>query len=236
MTIQRLTSHYCYRAGGGTLAYALANTGKRILLLDRGQYLPREKAPTGTQNRCNVEGKYRHRSAVAGRPMAKPFNPTSINGWGGNTKVYGAALLRMRPPGLWPSGAFLGGTSPAWPLLYDDFAPYYDTAEKLYWVHGQQGSDPLDPPRRGEFPFPPLPHEPMIHSVKDRLWRQGLRPFSLPMGIKPLVRPAHQKSLHSLRYLRWVPLHGRCQGRCPGVLRRSGVAPRKCVADYRSGG
>jgi choline dehydrogenase-like flavoprotein len=167
-------------AGGGTLAYALAETGKRILLLDRGQYVPREKDNWSPES-VYVEGKYRTDQRWQ-KANGDTFQPNLYQRVGGNTKVYGAALLRMRPQDFGAVEHF-EGTSPAWPLTYDHFSPYYDTAEKLYWVHGQRGSDPLDPPRSGDFPFPPLPHEPVIHGVKDRLWQQGLRPFSLPMGI-----------------------------------------------------
>lgn len=167
-------------AGGGTLAHALAATGKRILLLDRGHYVPREKE-NWSPEAVYVEGKYRTDQRWQ-NPDRERFQPNLYHRVGGNTKVYGAALLRMRPQDFAPVEHF-EGTSPAWPLTYDDFSKYYDAAEKLYWVHGQRGSDPLDPPRGGEFPFPPLPHEPVIHGVKERLVQQGLRPFSLPMGI-----------------------------------------------------
>lgn len=167
-------------AGGGTLAYALAPIGKRILLLDRGQYLPREKA-NWSPKAVYVDGKYRTDQRWQ-NSRGETFQPNLYHQVGGNTKVYGAALLRMRPEDFGAVKHF-EGTSPAWPLTYQDFAPYYDAAEKLYLVHGQRGSDPLEPPRSGEFPFPPLPHEPTIHGVKDRLGQQGLRPFSLPMGI-----------------------------------------------------
>ena len=167
-------------AGGGTLAYALADTGKRILLLDRGQYVPREK-DNWNPEAVYVNGKYRTDQRWQD-PDHDRFQPNLYHRVGGNTKVYGAALLRMRPEDFGPVEHY-GGTSPAWPLAYDDFSRYYDAAETLYWVHGQRGSDPLAPPRRGEFPFPPLPHEPAIHRVKERLGDQGLRPFSLPMGI-----------------------------------------------------
>jgi choline dehydrogenase-like flavoprotein len=168
-------------AGGGTLAYGLAPTGKRILMLDRGEFLPREKANWDPQA-VYMEGKYRTDQRWR-NPEGDRIQPNLYHRVGGNTKVYGAALLRMHPKDF-DAVTHFEGTSPAWPITYDDLASYYTDAEQLYWVHGQQGSDPLEPPRSGPFPFPPLPHEPHIHGLKERLVQQGLRPFALPMGIK----------------------------------------------------
>jgi choline dehydrogenase-like flavoprotein len=101
---------------------------------------------------------------------------------GGNTKVYGAALPRFREQDF-ESLEHEEGTSPAWPIRYRDLSPYYDRAEEMFWVHGEIGSDPTDPPRTKPFPFPPLAHEPYIEDLRARLARQGLHPFYIPMGV-----------------------------------------------------
>jgi choline dehydrogenase-like flavoprotein len=166
-------------AGGGTLAYALASTGKRILLLDRGDYIPREKS-NWSPDSIYINGEYRTDERWL-NPEGKSFQPTLYHRIGGSTKVYGAALLRMRSLDF-DRLQHRAGISPGWELNYEDFAPYYTQAETLYKVHGARGEDPTEP-IAPPFPFAALPHEPVIEQVGDRLRRAGLHPFSLPMGI-----------------------------------------------------
>ena len=112
----------------------------------------------------------------------KPFHPGVHYFVGGNTKVYGAALPRLREQDF---GAVEheGGVSPAWPITYADLEPYYVRAEEIYAVHGEPGEDPTEPPRSGPFPYPAAPHEAYIDDLSDRLRQQGLHPFHYPMGI-----------------------------------------------------
>ena len=101
---------------------------------------------------------------------------------GGNTKVYGAALLPMRERDF-DEVEHKGGISPAWELKYHDFAPYYAKAEKLFSVHGQKGQDPTEPERE-EYPYPPVSHEPDMQAIANNLKQLGYTPFNLPIGIK----------------------------------------------------
>lgn len=168
-------------AGGGTLAHALAPSGKRILLLERGTYLPRE--PENWSSRA-VWGDLRYRNsgqwtdaATGGR-----FTPKQHYYVGGNTKFYGAVLFRMREKDF-TAVTHVDGVSPAWPLDYDTFEPYYTRAERLYQVHGERKVDPLDPRASEPYPHPPVSDEPRIAHLRADLERAGLRPFWLPMGI-----------------------------------------------------
>ncbi|MEM9803714.1 MAG: GMC family oxidoreductase [Cyanobacteria bacterium P01_D01_bin.56] len=167
-------------AGGATLAYALAPTGKRILLLEKGDYIPREKANWDIKALYS-EGRYQVSEQWQDGDN-NSFQPGLYHRVGGSTKVYGAALLRMRERDF-ETVNHLEGISPAWPLKYEDFEPYYTEAESLYKVHGNRGEDPWEPIASSEFPFPALPHEPRIQTVAEKLQQQGLQPFSLPMGI-----------------------------------------------------
>ncbi len=167
-------------AGGGTLAHALAPTGKRLLLLERGDYLPREKA---NWDPGAVFPDERYKTTELWRDAAgHAFRPEMNYYVGGNTKVYGAALLRMRVQDF-GEVRHHDGVSPAWPLGYGDFEPYYAAAEHLYKIHGRHGQDPLDPPTSCEYAFPPLVHEPRIQQIADDLRAAGLHPFPLPMAI-----------------------------------------------------
>ena len=75
------------------------------------------------------------------------------------------------------------GISPAWPLPYEVFEPYYTEAERLFHVHGQRGEDPSEPRSSAPFSHPPVSHEPAIQALSESLTRDGLHPFHLPLGI-----------------------------------------------------
>ncbi len=167
-------------AGGGTLAYALRDSGANVLLVERGDYLPQEPenwSPEAVFDQQRYKTPEKWLSAEG-----RPFSPGVHYFVGGNTKVYGAALPRLRCDDF---GAVEheGGTSPAWPIQYQDLEPYYNRAEKLYRVHGTPGADPTEPPRSQPYPYPAVPHEPYIQDLTARLQAQGLHPFFLPMGI-----------------------------------------------------
>lgn len=166
--------------GGASLAHKLAPTGKRILLLERGDYLPRSRANWDSQA-VFVEGAYQAKETWYDR-NGEEFHPGLHYYVGGNSKVYGAALFRMRERDF-EEIRHKDGISPAWPLKYEAFEPYYAEAERLFHVHGQRGEDPTEPPASGPFPYPPVSHEPRIQSLNDSLRSEGLHPFHLPLGI-----------------------------------------------------
>jgi choline dehydrogenase-like flavoprotein len=167
-------------AGGGTLAHRLAPTGKRILLLERGGYLPREpenwdSAEVFLKERYLSGEEWLDKDGNAFRPHQQYFV-------GGNTKFYGAILFRLRERDFGEIRHH-GGISPAWPVTYDELEPYYAQAEELYLVHGQAGEDPMEPWRSGPFPHPAVSHEPRIQQLHDDLVRTGHNPFHLPVGV-----------------------------------------------------
>jgi choline dehydrogenase-like flavoprotein len=167
-------------AGGGTLAWALAGTGKRILILERGQYVPREKDNWSTRA-VNLQGKYQTKE-VWRDSAGEPLHPHTNYWVGGNTKFYGAALFRLRREDFGEVKHY-DGISPAWPIAYDDLEPYYTRAERLYQVHGERGVDPTDPPAGAPYPHPPVSHEPRIQQLADDWARLGCRPFHVPLGV-----------------------------------------------------
>lgn len=167
-------------AGGGTLAHALAPTGKRILLLERGDYVRREPENWDTKA-VVLQGRYNNAEPWVDRD-GREFQAGTHYFVGGNTKFYGAALLRMRASDF-GEVRHHGGRSPAWPITYDELEPYYTRAEHLYHVHGARGEDPTEPPASAPYRFPPVSHEPVIQELADKLQRQGHQPFHLPVGI-----------------------------------------------------
>ncbi len=166
--------------GGASLAQRLAKTGKKILMLERGDYLPRSQKNWDARS-VFVDGIYQapenwYNSA------GDVFHPGLHYCVGGNSKVYGAAVLRLRERDF-DEIRHEDGISPAWPLKYDVFEPFYAEAEALFHVHGKAGEDPNEPPRSSEFPYPAVTHEPKIEALSARLHANGLHPFHLPLGI-----------------------------------------------------
>ncbi len=170
-------------AGGGTLLHALAPTGKRILVLERGTYLPQEKDNWSARS-VFTDAKYTSPESWLDKE-GRPFHPGIHYYVGGNTKFYGAALLRMRPRDFGELRHH-GGISPAWPLSYDEMEPYYTRAEHLYEVHGRHGDDPTEGPASQDYLFAPVSHEPRIQRLFDDLKGLGYKPFHLPVGVRLL--------------------------------------------------
>jgi len=167
-------------AGGGTLARHLAPSGKRILLLERGDWLPREP-----QNWLAEE------VFVANRYVSpetwydahgRPFQPQVHYFVGGATKMFGAALYRLRQQDFGEIKHY-DGISPAWPIGYEELEPYYAKAEDMYHVHGLRGHDPTEPPASGPYPCPPVSHEPRIAELFEQLTTAGYHPFPAPCAI-----------------------------------------------------
>jgi choline dehydrogenase-like flavoprotein len=181
-------------AGGGTLAAKLAPTGKKILVLERGDYVPREKENWMSKavfldNRYHTHEKWRDKDG-------QEFTPGTNYNVGGNTKFYGAALFRMRESDF-EEVKHGGGISPAWPIRYADMAPYYMEAENMYSVHGNRGEDPTEPPESQPFPWPAVSHEPRLQLIHEEWQKLGHHPFHTPLGIM-----LNEESRHASRCIR----------------------------------
>jgi len=166
--------------GGATLAAALAPSGRRILILERGDHL--RPSPHDRNDRAIfVDGHYRPKEEWLDGD-GKPFNPGNYYFVGGNSKFFGAVLLRYRKEDFAPL-THMGGTTPGWPISYEDLEPCYSRAEQLYRVRGQIGQDPTEPPHSVPYPHEPVPDEPAIADLRKRLSSVGLHPSSLPLGV-----------------------------------------------------
>jgi choline dehydrogenase-like flavoprotein len=167
-------------AGGGTLALKLAPSGKRILIVERGDYLPREKenwdpTPVFVDNRYVARDKWHDKDG-------KEFQPGIHYVVGGATKMFGAALFRLRREDF-GEVRHHDGVSPGWPVPYEEFEPYYGAAEELYHVHGLRGEDPTEPFASRPYPHPPITHEPRIQRLSDDLEKAGHHPFHAPTAV-----------------------------------------------------
>ncbi|HJP98972.1 MAG TPA: NAD(P)-binding protein, partial [Rhodanobacteraceae bacterium] len=176
--------------GGAAVAHILADSGARILILERGERLPRE-AQNWSPEAVFVEQRYRT-TDIWYDASGEPFRPGQFYFVGGHTKFYGAAMFRFR------ERDFEGieheeGSSQAWPLRYADLEPWYGEAERLFGVHGKAGEDPTEPPRSSPYPYPPIPHEPVIAKAFERL--RALKDMGYPLVLaKPFGTdtPSHQ--------------------------------------------
>lgn len=166
--------------GGGAMARCLADSGARILILERGDYLPREPQNSDPEA-VFVERRYRAAETWLDG-SGKPFHPGQYYQVGGHTKFYGTAMFRLRERDF-EASEHADGISPAWPIRYADLEPFYAEAEHIFGVHGQAGQDPTEPPRSSAYPFPAVPHEPLIGELAGKLAGLGLQPFHMPSAI-----------------------------------------------------
>ena len=180
-------------AGGGTLALHLAQAGKKILILERGPFMPQEKLNWDT-NAVFLDNRY-HTKETWQNKDGGDLHPQQAYFVGGQTKVYGAAMFRMRAEDF---GVIQhkGGISPAWPISYADMEPYYTRAEELFHVHGDLGTapvvpggygssfDPTEPFHSKKYPYPPLPNEPRMQTIENDVRQLGINTFPMPLGLK----------------------------------------------------
>jgi choline dehydrogenase-like flavoprotein len=167
--------------GGGTMAYALKDSGAKVLIIERGHRLPAEPQNSDLDE-VYLKGRYKNADTWYNGRTGGPFKPGVYYWVGGNTKVYGACLPRFRASDF-EETQHQDGTSPAWPFSYDDLEPYYTRAEELFQVHGQIGEDPTEPFHSKTYPYLALDHEPVIQDLADSLRRQGLHPFRMANGL-----------------------------------------------------
>jgi choline dehydrogenase-like flavoprotein len=167
-------------AGGGTIARCLAPSGKSILILERGDWLKREAK---NWDAVAVFEKNRYISPDTWYDRdGRPFQPQVHYFVGGATKLFGAALYRLRERDF-AELRHHDGISPAWPISYQDLEPYYTRAEEMYHVHGLRGGDPTEPPASGPYPCPPVSDEPRISQLRNNLMAAGYHPFAAPCAI-----------------------------------------------------
>ncbi|MGB3338502.1 MAG: GMC family oxidoreductase [Devosia sp.] len=166
--------------GGGSVARQIAGSGAKVLILERGDFLPNEPENSDveavyTQKRYRTHDEYQDESGHR-------YRPGQFYYVGGHTKFYGAAMFRFRERDF-GKVAHEDGISPAWPISYSDLEPWYDAAERLFGVRGQAGIDPTEPPRSAGYAHDAVPHEPIIAEMAVKLAKQGLRPFPNPVAI-----------------------------------------------------
>ena len=167
--------------GGGSLAYALRDSGAEVLIIEQGDFLPVERE-NWSFDAVHTQGRYKNSAPWRDAATGQEFVPGNYHYVGGSTKLYGATLPRFREHDF---GAIehVDGVSPAWPIDYADLESFYGQAEQMFWVHSNKGEDPTDPWRSTDYPFPGVPHEGAMARLVESARRQGLHPFSAPQAL-----------------------------------------------------
>ncbi len=166
--------------GGATLAAALAPSGRKIMILERGEHLrasPRDRDADAIFG----EGTFRPKETWLDG-QNRPFNPGNYYYVGGNSRFYGAALIRYRATDF-EAVEHPGGRTPGWPIGYSDLEADYQAAEELYQVRGRATDDPTEPDHSASYPYPPVPDEPDMADLRERLKRADLHPSHIPLGV-----------------------------------------------------
>jgi choline dehydrogenase-like flavoprotein len=167
--------------GGGSLAYALRDSGADVLIVEQGDFLPTERE-NWSFDAVHTRGRYKNSAAWRDATTGKDFVPGNYHYVGGSTKLYGATLPRFRECDFGPI-EHVDGTSPAWPIDYAVLEPFYGQAEHMFWVHSNKAEDPTDPRRTADYPFPGVPHEGAMARLVESAKKQGLHPFSAPQAL-----------------------------------------------------
>lgn len=184
--------------GGATIAAGLAASGAQILILEAGEHLTdrpenRDQEAIFQRSFFRPDELWYEQSGPAGNTentypegntenTYNAFNPGNYYNVGGNSKFYGAVLARYRAEDF-EEIQHKEGVSPAWPFAYDELEPWYNQAEQMYQVRGILGQDPTEPAHSQAYAFAPVPEEPAIAKVRERLKANGLHPYSLPLGV-----------------------------------------------------
>jgi choline dehydrogenase-like flavoprotein len=166
--------------GGATIASGIASTGARIVILEAGDHIA-DRPENRDQRAIFQRGHFRPKETWYEHD-GTGFNPGNYYNVGGNSKFYGAVLVRYRKEDF-EEMRHKEGVSPAWPFPYEELEPWYSRAEQVYQVRGRLGEDPTEPHHSAPYIFPPVPDEPAIGRIKAKLKANGLHPYALPLGV-----------------------------------------------------
>ena len=217
-------------AGGGTLAHRLAPSGKRVLILERGDWLPREienwdAEAVFVQNRYVSADTWYDGSG-------KPFQPQIHYNVGGATKFYGAALYRLREQDFGELST-TAGSHPPGPSATTCSSPTTPRARALPRAR-PPGRGPTEPPASAPYPFPGLPRGPDPGAVRG----PGCRgPTPVPLAQRHHARrgaPGVQH-VHPLRTCDGFPclVHAKADADVVAVVRRSVTTTSRWFATPR---
>jgi len=192
-------------AGGAACAWALANHGVRVLVLESGPwYRPaqdnRLHLPDWEQQPFPEGETFTHQHTFAPMQALAPkwaglrswnhiLGPLAdgsrramkyhhVRGVGGSTLHFAGEAHRINPAAMRMASRF--GVGADWPIGYDDLEPFYIAAE--YQI-GVAGAADRQRPRSREYPLPPHPHSYASQRIGSACAKLGMTWSSNPLAI-----------------------------------------------------
>jgi choline dehydrogenase-like flavoprotein len=169
--------------GGAMAAHTLVHAGWRVLMLERGDWVPRGPASWRPSHAGMVSPFYSTESCYRVQEGRRTSEAGGMFCVGGPSVFYGGASFRYREGDFTPDPAVHGASGARWPVSYADMEPSYSRAEQLLGVVGTTGDDPLEPPRSAPYPAAPAPLAPLSLRLGDAARRLGLHPSRVPVAI-----------------------------------------------------
>ena len=185
-------------AGGGTLAWALADAGVRVVVLEKGPHYT--IADFAYHDEILVQKRHFFAPSTDDEPhMVRKGSEEAFSrsreGWiancvGGGTVHMSGFFMRLHREDFEMRSRFGqtdGSTVEDWPIDYAALEPWYDRVEKLLGVAGRAGTNPFDEPRKTPYPLPPIRHHPFAKPFDEAARSLGWHPYPTPRAI--LSRP-----------------------------------------------
>lgn len=169
--------------GGAAAAHALVAAGRRVTLLERGDWVTRgpenwlPESVGGLSRWFNKETGWRDVSGPRPRPVGTYYCV------GGPSVFYGGVSLRFREADFDPLPEIDTDSGARWPFGYSELEPFYGQAEQMIGVAGTAGVDPTEPFRSTQFPATPLPMAAVSQRIAAAARALGLTPFPLPLAM-----------------------------------------------------
>jgi choline dehydrogenase-like flavoprotein len=152
-------------------------TGLKVVVVEAGDEMP----PLG--QRYPLRERFREygetpwpNDHLDGYEMEGPLQSRSM-GVGGLAMHWGGVTPRWSPEDFRTRSMFGVGTD--WPISYDDLDPYYQQAEELIGVAGEQGPAAMDP-RGKPFPMAPIPLTYNLGLLKEWTAKADITMWSQP--------------------------------------------------------
>lgn len=173
--------------GGAMVAHRAVAAGARVLMIERGDWVPRGDAAWKPDASLELTESYAkdipYRCDRGGHgPVIGAYACV-----GGPSVFYGCVGFRFREQDFVGDPGVVAGSGAAWPFRYDEIEPFYAEAEQLLGIHGDDSGDPTAPRRSTPFPYPPAPLAPISQRVAEAAVDLGLSPFHLPLAINHSV-------------------------------------------------
>ena len=169
--------------GGAMAAHVLVHAGWRVLMLERGDWVPRGPASWRPSHAGLVSPFYSTESSYRVQDGRRKSNSGGLFCVGGPSVFYGGASLRYREGDFTPDPRIHASSGARWPFAYGELEPFYTRAEQMLGVVGTTGEDPLEPGRSAPYPAGPAPLAPLSLRLSDAARRLGLHPSRVPVAI-----------------------------------------------------